>query len=549
MTLKTLSLSVAFIGASLSGAAVADSGTGTRLVITHESAPTVGARAASITSDAPTVEVFEVPEGQDADAVSAEIRRMSGVKAVEADVPMSNPRIINEIPVELRASGALMASQAGIPNDPEFGSQYYWNRESNDLRGQSHFLAAFDQFTPEKRVNVAIIDGGFENNADFSWDGGYNFATIDSARGPDYLTYDADNCTSYHGQAVGAIVGATANNGVGMAGMVNAGMYALRALGCSGNGYLSDAAEAIRYAAGDTESTGTHIGVDIDVINLSLGATVSSCPLYMQEAIDYATAKGITVVVAAGNDSIDASGYSPANCNGVVTVGAVNRQGDQADFSNYGNAVNVSALGEQVLSQGSFNPHSLWFGTSFATPIYAGMTAFMTQLDYTLSADMIKSILMSSATRLGNTSNKMGVGVLNSRQAIDKYNDLIQSQPTLTNILKSSDRCDTTIYSSYYAKHFDACELTEFDGSELGKPDGDLLVLYQIPKGSTYSRSNGTLVSQSTEDKFLVRDVDSTLFDYGVAVCDGEGLESCPTSLLPVDVSGADAPVSCESSE
>lgn len=551
MTVKPITLGAAalVIVSSVSFAGEESRGD-TRLVVTHGPTHTAGVMAASVGQDAPVVEIFEVPEGQDIDAVSAEIRRMPGVEAVEADVPMSNPRIINEIPVEMTASGAFTAMQAGVPNDPELGSQYYWSRESSDWKGQSHFLAAFDQFTPSKRVNVAIIDGGFENNSDFSWDGGYDLSTIDSPAGPNYLTYDPDNCTSYHGQAVGAIVGATANNAYGMAGMVDAGMYAIRALGCSGNGYLSEAAQSIRYAAGDPSITGTSIGVEINVINLSLGAPIDSCPLYMQEAIDYATVRGITVVVAAGNDAMDASGYSPANCDGVVTVGAVGRQGNQASFSNYGDAVEISALGEEVLSQGSFNPHSLWYGTSFAAPIYAGMTAFMKQLDYTLSAAAIESILMSSATGLGTTTNPMGVGVMNSRQAIEQYNALVDNRPTLTNILNSSDRCDTEIYASYYGDDFNACELSEFDGVGLNRGVSESFFIYQIPKGGVYGRENGTLIASRSQDKFLLRNIDATLYDYGVAVCAESDPENCSTEgLLPVDLSGAEAPLSCTSGE
>ena len=80
------------------------------------------------------------------------------------------------------------------------------------------------------------------------------------------------------------------------------------------------------------------------VINMSLGGA-TSCPQALQDAIDVALAQGTVIVVAAGNESGNASDSAPANCSGVITVGAGTRTGDRASYSNFGVRVDISAPG------------------------------------------------------------------------------------------------------------------------------------------------------------------------------------------------------------
>ena len=83
------------------------------------------------------------------------------------------------------------------------------------------------------------------------------------------------------------------------------------------------------------------------VLNLSLGGA-GACATTYQNAIDAITAAGTTVVVSAGNNTADASGFQPASCNGVITVAATNRDGGRAYYSNYGSTVEISAPGGET---------------------------------------------------------------------------------------------------------------------------------------------------------------------------------------------------------
>lgn len=97
----------------------------------------------------------------------------------------------------------------------------------------------------------------------------------------------------------------------------------------------------MRWAAGLSAAnvpTNTH---PAKVINLSLG-TVGTCSATEQSAINDALAQGVVVVVAAGNQNIDTSQFTPANCQGVIVVGALDNNGARASYSNYGTKVDLS---------------------------------------------------------------------------------------------------------------------------------------------------------------------------------------------------------------
>lgn len=80
---------------------------------------------------------------------------------------------------------------------------------------------------------------------------------------------------------------------------------------------------------------------------MSLGADYS---LAFNQAVTAIVDAGVTVVVAAGNDGVDASNASPASAPGVIAVGAVDVNDNRAWFSNFGNSVPVYAPGVDVKS-------------------------------------------------------------------------------------------------------------------------------------------------------------------------------------------------------
>lgn len=153
----------------------------------------------------------------------------------------------------------------------------------------------------------------------------------------------------FHGTHTAGIVAAQGFNALGITGVAPLSrLMPLRAMGAQG-GSDFDVIQAIRYAAGLSNPSGRLPERRADVVNLSLGR-VGSCSAALEEAVRSAREQGLTVVAAAGNEGHNASGVagavgSPANCAGVISVGAVDSKGQVTDYSNSGPGLSVVAPG------------------------------------------------------------------------------------------------------------------------------------------------------------------------------------------------------------
>jgi hypothetical protein len=171
------------------------------------------------------------------------------------------------------------------------------------------------------------------------------------------------------------------------------------------------------------------------VLNLSLGGS-GACGTTYQDAINAIIAAGTTVVVSAGNSSADASGFRPANCNGVITVAATNRNGYKASYSNYGATVEISAPGGETsvsgngvlstLNTGTQGPvadtYVYYQGTSMAAPHVTGVVSLMYSRKPSLTPAQVLSYLQSTVTAFpaGSTctTSNCGSGIVNAGAAV-----------------------------------------------------------------------------------------------------------------------------------
>ena len=249
-------------------------------------------------------------------------------------------------------------------NDPQYSKQ--WNL-TNPTTGVQNTGNA--RLRRGANVKVAVLDTGYVPHPDLvtGMANGYDFvsdplsARDGDGRDPnprdegDYAPYnlckDQANAhtSTWHGTSVAGIIGARGNNRMGIVGVADlARVQPVRVLGRCG-GRTSDIADAIIWAAGGHVDGVPDNTYPAKIINMSIG-TVTRCPAAYQRAIDIARSKGALVVAAAGNGNTEASKYAPANCMGVITVGATTKEGKRASFSNYGTRVNISAPGENILS-------------------------------------------------------------------------------------------------------------------------------------------------------------------------------------------------------
>ena len=117
----------------------------------------------------------------------------------------------------------------------------------------------------------------------------------------------------------------------------HANILALQVLSCDGQGRNSDLIAALEWIAANYEHPG--------IINLSLGGPRSAT---LDMAVEAVIARGIPVVVAAGNDGANACEFSPAHLPLSMTVGASTQTDERAEFSNYGKCVKIFAPGHEI---------------------------------------------------------------------------------------------------------------------------------------------------------------------------------------------------------
>ncbi len=285
-----------------------------------------------------------------------------------------------------------------VPNDPYYPRQ--WGPEAMSLP------YAWDFTTGSSSVIVAVIDTGVQiNHPDLA--------------GHITAGYDFYNRTTYvrdingHGTHVAGIIGAVTNNGVGMAGINwNVRIMPLKVTDDSGSGYLdlSMIIEALRYAADH--------GANVVNMSFQIGDAYTGEDVFMDQAIEYAYNKGVTMVAAAGNDGEPWVAY-PARDPRVIAVGAVGPDLARATWSNYGSEVDVVAPGADILSTWPTNSFANASGTSMATPHVAGLAALMIASGVRGPAAVAKA-LHETAMDLGSPGqdSEYGWGLVNAHAAV-----------------------------------------------------------------------------------------------------------------------------------
>ena len=285
-----------------------------------------------------------------------------------------------------------IATPAATPNDPDFASEWHLSKIQAS--------AAWD-LTRGAAITVAVLDSGVDpTHPDLisKLVPGWNFVNSNSD------THDVLG----HGTAVAGTIAAATNNSTGVAGVAwSSPIMPLVVLNSSNYANYSDVANATTYAA----DHGARI------INISLGGSSASATL--QNAVDYAWSKGAVVFAAASNNS-NSTPYYPAACNNVVAVSATTQSDTLASFSNYGSWITLSAPGDVILTTVNGGGYGSWYGTSFASPVAAGVGALVLSKNPSLSPSSLVSILKQTADDLGPSGfdQSFGWGRVNAYKAV-----------------------------------------------------------------------------------------------------------------------------------
>ena len=222
------------------------------------------------------------------------------------------------------------------------------------------------------------------------------------------------NTAALHGTHVSGIIGAARNNGVGMDGIAdNVKIMTVRAVP-DGDEHDKDIALAIRYAADNGAK----------VINMSFGKGFSPEKKWVDDAVKYAESKGVLLVHAAGNShqNLDTTYNFPTpvfeegtRADNWITVGASGDPkagGLTASFSNYGKKeVDVFAPGVRIYSTvPGGNTYQNLQGTSMASPVVAGLAAFIMEYYPKLTPQQVKMVIEKSSQDPGVKVKDPGTG-------------------------------------------------------------------------------------------------------------------------------------------
>ena len=377
-----------------------------------------------------------------------------------------------------------------------------------------HAPESWTAYQSDEEIIVAVIDTGVdiyhEDLKDVIWtnpleipDNGIdddNNGYIDDSNGWNFYN-DSNAVCSYnkkglsnpknddnHGTHVAGIIGAKANNGVGIAGVasnVNVKIMPLKVTGGeNGTGKTSSLIQAIHYAS----------DMGASICNISLNSSNYSEKLYLTML-----KSNMLFVSSAGNQdsggvNIDKEKTYPASFQlpNLISVSAIDENNELATYSNYGiKSVALTAPGSRIYSTLVGNQYGRFTGTSMATPFVSGTCAILATMEQKYYPSEIKQILMDTVTPISSLENKVvSGGVLNVQQAVSAGLSSIHEKDTKAPRLKlvqknnklsisiSDQQSGIKSLSYLYGKRTKA----DFKKGRLGKPVKTLTM--QLKKGT-----------------------------------------------------------------
>lgn len=319
--------------------------------------------------------VVELPVGASEAQVVEQLRRNPALKHVELDRRVKSTMAVT---------------------DPYIGSEWHIPKI-----GAS---SAWDT-TQGAGVTIAILDSGVDGaHPDLAPNmvAGYNMYSNN--------TDTADVCG--HGTAVAGSAAARTNNGVGVAGVagqakimpIRVAYYDSASGGCYA--YTSTIANGITWAA----DHGARIA------NVSYGPLAGSATI--QSAANYMKSKGGLVFVSAGNNGVDEN-ITPSTS--LIAISATDSNDNKASWSSYGSFVSLASPGAGIWTTSKGGIYQGWNGTSFASPVAAGVAALMMAANPALDGAKIEQALFSTAVDLGAAGRDpyFGYGRVNAAAAVN----------------------------------------------------------------------------------------------------------------------------------
>lgn len=355
------------------------------------------------------------------------------------------------------------------PNDPQFKQQWGLHNTGQKISGifgapdaDIDALQGWARSRGSTNVKIAVVDTGIQwshpdlkkniwsndleiPNNDIDDDlNGY----VDDTHGWDFFYEDNttyDGVEDFHGTHVAGIIGASANNSLGISGINwSTSIMPVKFIGDGGFGTVYGEIKALDYAAANGAK----------IINASYGSYDYSKAEF--EAIQKLRSKGILFVAAVGNsaDNNDASPAYPANygLSNIISVGASNNKDNRASFTNSGaNSVDIFAPGANIISTYPSDKYAYLTGTSMAAPFVTGAAGLISSLNGN-SYNRTKSLLLRSKDKNTSFSNYSQSG-----GRVNVFDSLRNKKPAIVSPSASQSLKRGTYYSfwwdTYGVKH------------------------------------------------------------------------------------------------
>jgi len=281
------------------------------------------------------------------------------------------------------------------PNDPSYPNQWHHQTINSPQ--------AWENTTGSNSVLVGVCDTGFDvNHPDLAPNLRTDLAF--NAQDGSNNIFDANG----HGTGTAGVIGAIGNNATGVSGVnwdVDIIPVRIAISDDNSSAYISTMATCIEYSADQGAR----------VVNLSYGGIQYST---IDSAAQYLRSKNGLLFMSAGNDGAEFPDYP--DYTSFIGVGATDQNNNRASFSNYGTYVDLTAPGVSILTTYPNNRYVNYSGTSFSSPMAAGVAALMVSANPTITPDEIENGLFSTATDIGTSGddNVFGHGLINAQDAV-----------------------------------------------------------------------------------------------------------------------------------
>ncbi|MFV0466544.1 MAG: S8 family peptidase [Lachnospiraceae bacterium] len=223
-------------------------------------------------------------------------------------------------------------------------------------------------------------------------------------------------------------------------------------------------AESVSLAIEAAMSEGVHI------INLSMNSIAGKTTEKISESLLLAVESGITVIVSAGNEGGNTMNYSPSDLDQVIVVGALGKDGQRADFSNYGKTLDFVSDGVE--------PEGVQEGTSYAAAQVTAIAAMIKSEEIHLNPEELERRLVEDATDQGVEGWDLytGHGYLGAEIAGNRVNFSAETSERTLLSLKDWESCTEDQLIRAYVNS----DITEIAGFVQANSDKLELLLHRL---------------------------------------------------------------------